>query len=166
MFRSSGITRGGRGGIRSIQKRRSLASKSPVDGEPIGWHYRASADECEGGEVYVEDIPEGMSEPRWDGEKPRFRTDEEIAEDARQTTLQRVAAQAEESMAGIFVNPNDVLGLVAAVLYKTQAGEALTPEEQQAMAYLNQQYEHGLAKKAEIASADPKDLEAIEWEAS
>lgn len=55
---------------------------TPVDGEPVGWHYRASEADCQGGEVYLEELPDGMSEPRWDASegKPRFRTDEEVDE--------------------------------------------------------------------------------------
>ncbi len=138
----------------------------PQDGEPIAWHYRASADECEGGEVYFEDIPEGMSEPRWDAPegKPRPRTDEEIAEEERQAALTRVAGQAVESMASVFVDPNDVIGLGVAINYKRAHGIDLTPQEEQAEQLIFQSYQHGLQKKAEIASADPKDLEAIEWE--
>lgn len=138
----------------------------PVDGEPIAWHYRASEEECEDGEVYLEDMPEGMSQPRWDAAsgEPRFRTDEEIAGDERRSTLERVAGQAEASLSSAFVNPNDVLGLVASALYRVRENIPLEPEEEQALAGLNQMYERAVEKKAEIAEADPKDLGSIGWE--
>jgi hypothetical protein len=139
---------------------------APVDGEPIGWHYRASEDECEGGEVYVEDMPEGMSQPRWDGAKgePRFRTEAELAEVERDETTLRVAGEAQEALTSIFVNPNDALVMVAAALHKLSQGEELTTQESQALGALAGAYERGLQKKAEIASADPKDLGGISWE--
>ena len=137
----------------------------PADGEPIGWHYRASEEECEGGEVYVEELPQGLSEPRWDASegKPRIRTEGEMAEAEREATLFRIAGQAEASLGHQFVNPNDVLGLVASLLYRTREGIDLSPEEEQALASLNQMYEHAAAKKEEVEAAEPKDLGSIQW---
>lgn len=139
---------------------------APQDGEPIGWHYRARKAECEGGEVYVEEIPENLSEPRWDASEgaPRARTEQEVAQDERGATVLRVAGEAEKALTQVFVNPNDALVLVAAALHKTSRGEELSQGEAQALAVLNQAYEKGLEEKLEIAQADPKDLSAIHWD--
>ena len=140
----------------------------PVDGQPIAWHYRASPEECEGGEVYVEDLPDGMSEPRWDGPagKPRFRTEDELIQDARARTLERVASEAEASLSTQFVNPNEVIGLLANVMYKQQTHEPLTQQEQGALALLKSEYDRAPQKKQEIEDADPKDLGGIQWKDS
>jgi hypothetical protein len=100
---------------------------APVDGESIAWHYRASQEECEGGEVYVEELPDGLSEPRWDASesKPRFRSEEELAEVEREATTLRIAGEAQEALGSIFVNPNDALVMVAAALHKLSQGESL-----------------------------------------
>lgn len=137
----------------------------PQDGEPIGWHYRASPDECEGGEVYLEELPEGLSEPRWDASRgaPRARTEEELIQEARDQTLERIAEEAAASLSSQFVNPNEVIGLLANVLFKQQNGEDLTAQEQGALSLLKDEYGKAPIKKREIREAPPESLSSISW---
>ena len=147
------------------------AEEPPQDGQPVGWRAVAEQGELMPHEVYVEDIPDGMAEPRWDEaeSKPRFRTDGELAEEARALTTQRVAMEAAESMGvpgGPFIDANDVIGLEASILKRVidrLGDEILDPQEQAALDLLHEQYLTGIATKQEIRDAAPEDLPAIRW---
>lgn len=87
----------------------------------------------------------------------------ETEAERRERIRQRVAAQAAEALAAVFVNSNDAVALLSGIASKSARRYELTDHEQAVLHYLNAAYEHGSTKKFEIEEADAADLEDIQW---
>ena len=136
------------------------------DGIRVGFRYMPEDYEPVGDEVVVAHPPD-PDLMVWDAAigGPRAKTEDESADAARQQTLQRLAGSAENELAATFVNPNDVLGLLSSVVKRLvdEAPVTLDPQEQAALDLLHGEYGNAVAKKAEVAATDPKDLDDIRW---
>ena len=139
------------------------------DGKRVGYRYMPEDYEPVEGEAVLP-VPPDPDLLVWDHALggPRAKTDEERADEARQEALERLASEATTALgipSGPFINPDDVLGLVASVLKRMvdEAPVTLDPREQAALDLLHGEYGNAVAKKAEVAQADPKDLDDIRW---
>ncbi len=139
------------------------------DGVSVGYRYMPEDYEPVEGECVVAHPPDPELQV-WDPVigGPRAKTEEEIAQEARQGALERVAAEGASSYASTFVDTNDVVGLLSSLVKRlVQASPdvlaQLAQEEADALAVLDAGYSQGVTVKGEIETTPPDQLDDIHW---
>ena len=133
---------------------------APEDSQPIGWNYRATGEECEGGEVYVEELSTGDV---WDAASQdlRARTAAETLADARSD---KEAELRDAADSWYQANVRSFEGAIVTAKYGRSGLTALNTEERAVFDLMSANYTRlkNLIVQAR-AAATVEALEAIAW---
>jgi len=139
------------------------AEAPPEDGQPVGWHGVGDTDELMPYEAYLQDIPEGLSEPLWDSasQKLRASTQAEILADARSD---KEAELRDAADSWYQANVRSFEGAIVTAKYGRSGLTALNTEERAVFDLMSANYTRlkNLIVQAR-AAATVEALEAIAW---